>query len=60
MTSAQLFPARVEDIVHRHRGLLVGAGAGGLCVAARLRRTGGRLETPRFRRDAATADLEAA
>jgi len=40
MTSKDLFPAHVEGVVHRHRVLIIGGGAGGICVAARLRRAG--------------------
>ena len=42
MTSNDIFPPRVEGVVHRHRVLIVGGGAAGICVAARLRRAGVR------------------
>lgn len=40
MTSEDIFPPRVAGVVHRHRVLIIGAGAGGVCIAARLRLAG--------------------
>ena len=40
MSTKDLFPPHVEGVVHRHRVLIIGAGAAGICVAARLQRAG--------------------